>query len=223
MDMKKFKSLIAKKIGSLTVSLVAFCYNISYSDATMKSSVLSHHIQKVTFCGSNMHSKGAYFINIPTTIQCNDKPHQTAADYLAAVLCHNIQTKSSYQKTVQVSLAIAMHQISNLRIFEVINKNVDKEAAIDIAAVLSQNTKLQEIYLNRLNLQSEGAIVISRSLQNTVNLNKFILSNNNINEEAADDIATVLSHSAKLQVLGLGGNNLHQQVPLKLQKVYATL
>ena len=148
MDMKKFKNLMVKKLGNLTVNPITFSYHISYSEATTKSTLLSHHVQKLTLCGSKMHSKGAYFMNIPTTIQCNDKPHHIAADYLAAVVCHNIQTRSSYLRTVQVSFAIAIQQVSNLKIFEVINKNVSKEAAIDIAAILSHSTKLQEIYLD---------------------------------------------------------------------------
>ena len=220
MDMKKFKNLMVKRIGTLTLNPIAFSYHISYSEATTKSTLLSHHIQKLTLCGSKMHSKGAYFMNSPTTIQCNDKPHQIAADYLAAVVCHNIQTRSSYLKTVQVSIAIniAMQQISNLKIFEVINKNVSKEAAIDIAAVLFHSTKLQEIYLNRVNLKLEGAVEISRALQNTVNLKKLSLSNNNISEEAADDIAAVLSQNGNLQALGLGGNNLQSKGAIKIAK-----
>ena len=80
-----------------------------------------------------------------------------------------------------------MQQVSNLRIFEVINKNVDKEAAFDIAAVLSQS--------NRINLKSKDAIEISKALQNTVNLNQFILSND---KEAVDGYSNCFISQCKV-------------------------
>ena len=166
---KELKDLIAKNIHILVVKHIAFSYNISYSEATIKSTILSHHVQKLTLHGSNMYSKGAYLMSIPATIQCNDKPYQVVADYLAAVLCHNIQTSSSYLKTVPASLAIKIinnfQKTSNIKSFVFDNMNIGKEAANDIAAVLVHNTNLQKLHLNKNNLESTGTNIILWALQ----------------------------------------------------------
>ena len=170
----KLRNLLIKRIDMLTINQITFIHNISCSDATMKSTMLSCHIQKVAFCGSNMHSKGAYLMNIPATIRCNDKPHQIAADYLTAILCHNIQARLSYQRIVSPSLAIPMNgnlqHILSLRIFDLASSGIGKEAAIDIAAVLSHNAHLQVLQLANNNLQTAGAITIAKGLKRTMKL-----------------------------------------------------
>ena len=215
--------LITQKIGIKRVDNIAFSCNINCNDASVKSAILSHHVEKVTFCGSNMHSKGAYFMRIPFTIQQeHQQSHQIAADYLAALLCHNIQSSSSYLKVIQSTAAKTVRGILptlvNVKIFNVSNNEISEEAAEDIAAVLSHNTNLQEIYLGGNNLQSTGAIKIFKALQKVSNLTILSIPNNNISEEAADDIATVLSHNTKLQRLELGGNNLQSIGAIKIAK-----
>ena len=65
----KIKALATKRKYSMNVNNVAFSYRISYNEVSIKSTMLSHHVQKVTYCGSNMHSKGAHLMNIPSAIQ----------------------------------------------------------------------------------------------------------------------------------------------------------
>ena len=214
------QTIISQKIGIERVNTIAFSYNISYNEASIKSTALSDHVAKVTFCGSNMHSKGTYLMKIPLTIQQKrEQPHQTAADYLAAVLCNNIQSNSSYLKAIPVPLAITVKtNLPDLKIFNAINNGISEEAADDIAAILYHNTKLQELYVGRNNLQSAGAKKIANSLQDVSNLLTFSIPNNNISEEAADDIAAVLFHNIKLQRLQLGGNNLKSGGIMKIAK-----
>ena len=221
----KFKDLIAKQRREnyfININNVAFSYRISYNEVSIKSTMLSHHVQKVTYCGSNMHSKGAYLMNIPSVIQHNDKPHQIVVDYLAAVMCHNIQTNSSYIKTIPRSLASevnsSLEKISHLKVCRFINNNIGIEAANDIANILFYTNKLNELYLGENNLQSVGAIKIAKALQNTVNLTWLNLFNNNISEEAADDIAAVLSYNVKLQTVELGCNHLQSAGAIKIAR-----
>ena len=220
----KFKAFIAQKRENhfINVNHVTFSYKISYNEASIKSTILSHYVQKITYCGSNMHSKGAYLMSTPSVIQHNNKPQQIVADYLAAVMCHNIQTNSSYIKTIPRSIASTVNgtlkNISDLNSCVVININIGVEAATDIATVLFYINKLEKLHLVGNNLQSAGAIKIARGLQNTVNLTWLNLSSNSIGEEAADDIAAVLSHNLKLQTVGLGGNNLQSPGAIKIAR-----
>ena len=84
---------------------VNFIYRFNYDEIHIKSTTLSEHIKKVIYCGSNMHSKGTYMIDTPSIIQTPDfLPRQIVLDYLTAVICHNIQSKSSYLKTIPTAL-----------------------------------------------------------------------------------------------------------------------
>ena len=204
------------------VSHVVFNYRISYNEANIKSTLLSQHVQKVTFCGSNMHSKGVYLMNIPSAIRHNDKPYQRVADYLAAVLCHNILTNSSYIKALPEAVANAVNsnfkRTLNLKLCDATNNNVGKEAADDIATILCYNTRLEQLNLGGNNLQSAGAIKIAKALQSTMKVTWLNLSSNNITEEAAVDIAAVLSHNTLLQTLDLGRNNLQSAGAIEIAR-----
>ena len=202
--------LITQKIGIERVDTIAFSYNISCDDVKNKSAILSYHVSKVMFCGSNMHSKGIYLMKIPFTIQQQyQQAHNAAADYLAAVVCHNFQSNSSYLKTIPATLAITIrNSLRSLVNLNAINNEISKEGADDIATLLLHNNRLQELYLGGNNLQSRSAIKLVNILCNVSNLTVFSIPNNNIGEEAADDNATSLSHNVKLQKVQLGGNNL---------------
>ena len=217
----KFK---ARQVGfGLRNATVAFSYNIDFYEARIKSTVLSHHIPKVTFVGSLMHSKGAFLMKIPFGIkQHHRKSYIPAADYLAGVLCHNIQSNSSYLKAIPPALAITVRKtipnLVNLKMFNVANNNIGEGLADDIAIILSRNTKLQELYLGGNNLESAGAIKIAKALQNISTLKVFDISNNTVGEEAADDIAAILCHNTGLQKVHLGGNNLQSAGTMKIVK-----
>ena len=221
-DYLRFKARQQVGFGSRNTT-VAFSYNIDYYEARIKSTVLSHHVAKVTLIGSNMHLKGAYLMKIPFAIkQYHQKSYVIAADYLAGVMCHNIQSNLSYLKVIPPALAITVRKIIpnlvNLKIFNVANNNISEEAADDIAAILSHNTKLQELYPGGNNLQSAGAIKTAKSLLNVSSLTVFDISNNNVGEKAADDIAAILSHNTRLQKVCLGGNNLQSAGAMKIVK-----
>ena len=219
----QFIFCLAERIGLNRIGSINFNFNINYIHTRVLSSMLCH-FQKVTFFGSNMHSKGAYLLNIPLAIYYNDdKPYQIVTDYLAAVLCHIIKTKTSYYNTLPQSRTIAVSnilaKISFIKVLNFSNSNIGKEGAVDIAIILTHTSNLQEIYLSKNNLQSAGAITIARALKNIVTLTLFDLSHNNISEEAADDIAVVLSRNTKLQALLLNGNNFQSAGVIKITKI----
>ena len=211
MDISKLRAVIEEKL-IVGIHQVNFIY---YDEIHIKSTTLSEHIKKVIYCGSNMHSKGTYMIDTPSVIQTPDfLPRQIALDYLTAViiLCHNIQSKSSYLKTIPGALcSTVQYSLKNICDIEKVvltDSCINEEAGYDIAIVLSNSDHLRKLYLGGNNLQAAGVINITKGLQNVSNLTLLDLNNNNISEEAASDIAAVLSHNIKLKKLYLYKNNL---------------
>ena len=103
-------SNIANLIEQVSIENISFSYRFGYNELHIKSTTLSHYINKVIFCGYNMHSKGAYMIKTPSTVQYHfSLPHQLANDYLAGVVCHNIQSKTPY--------LAAIHNNHNQKLF----------------------------------------------------------------------------------------------------------
>ena len=155
----RLEVLVTEQTGfGLADTIVTLNFNLNYENACIKSTVLSHHIGKITFCGSDMHSKGVYLMKIPFTIlQEHQQPHHIAADYLTGVLCYNIQSKSSYLKAISASVATTIENylpgLVNLRIFCAKDDIISKEISGDIAHIFSLNTKLQELYVSGNNLQ----------------------------------------------------------------------
>ena len=223
MTIGDFKNVIMEEIGLTRIQEITLSYPFSYHEINVKSTMLSQYVKKVIFYGANMHSKGAYMMNSPSTIWYQDYfHHQMAVDYLAAVMCHNVHSKSSYLQAIPgfcTNVKYTLQKIYNdMETIILSGNNINEEAAGDIAAVLSHNTKLQELYLGGNNLQAAGAIKIVEALQNATNLVELNLNNNKINDEAADDIAAFLSHNTKLQKLYLSGNNFETAGAIKIAK-----
>ena len=218
-----FQKVIMEEIGLERIQEISLSYPFSCHEINIKSTVLSQCIKKIIFYGANMHSKGIYTINTPSEIWNQGVfYHERAIDYLAAVLCHNIQSKSSYLQAIPgfcTNVTNTLQTIFNDMEIIILNGNsISEEAAGDIAAVLSHITKLQVLHLSRNNFKTAGAIKIAKGLQNASNLTILSLNNNNIGEEAAGDIAAVLSHNIKLQELYLSGNNFETTGVIKIAK-----
>ena len=220
---ERLKDLISQQIGFGAIEQIDFTYRFSYDELLTQSTTLHQHIiGKVIFCGSNMHSKGAYMISTPfDTYSENSTPRYQAIDYFTAVICHNIQSKSSYLKAIPQTL----HTIDNLQnIFCGIEKimlngyNINEEIADDLAAILLHTIKLRKLRIAGNNLQAAGAVKIAKGLQNTSNLTVLDLSDNHISEEAANDIAVILSRNTKLQELYLHENDLQLLGTINISK-----
>ena len=212
--------VIKENFNIIKMSNINFSvYSGKYTD--IKLSTLAANIQSVKFCGSNLHSKGAYLLNDASIIDHQTNPLDVVADYIAAV-SHNSQSCTSYLSAVPIKTAVwlkdVFKKVSSLRVFAIVNNNINDGAANDIAAVLLNTTELQVLGLSGNNLKATGAIKIAQALRTCETLTWLDISNNNISDEAADDIAAVLSHNTKLQMLGLGGNNLQTAGAIKIAK-----
>ena len=86
---------------------IAFNYSIVDHHANNEGlSTLLNDIQNVHLCGPYVHSKGAYLLNIASTIDCQyNSPQDLVADYLAAALCYNLQLTAPYLESLPIASA----------------------------------------------------------------------------------------------------------------------
>ena len=188
---------------------IAFSYSIVDRHANNEglSTLLSDN-QNVHLCGPYLHSKGAYLLNIASTIDCQyNSPQELVVDYLAAALSYNLQPTVPYLESLSTASAtVVKDSLQNLTVFDVSGNSIDSHIATEIASILSITSTLEIFCASGNNMQTENAITIAKGLQNCSTLSVFNMSSNNICEIPAHDIGTVLSHNTNLQRLMLNDN-----------------
>ena len=191
---------------------IAFSYSIvGHHVNNEELSTLLSDIQGVHLCGPHLHSKGAYLLNIASTIDGQyNSPQELVADYLAAALSYNLQPTVSYLESLSTASAtVVKDSLQNLIVFDISGNSIDSHIATEIATILSITSTLEIFCASGNNMQTENAIIIAKGLQNCSTLSVFNMSSNNICEIAAHDIGTVLSHNTNLQRSLLNDNKFN--------------
>ena len=190
---------------------LAFSYSIINYHANIENlpNLLSD-IKNIQFCGSYLHSKGAYLLNIASTFDYRyNSPQELVADYLAAVLSHNLQSTTPYLESLPAAYAtVVKNSLQTVSVFDISDNYINNQIyiATEIGMVLSLTTNLQTFNASGNNLPAESIIRIITGLKNISTLEVFNINDNHASEEAADAIATVLSHNTQLQRLHLSNN-----------------
>ena len=222
---KEIKDYVENKVRSKNFK-IAFSYTIiDYHTNTKNLSSLLSDIQNIQVCGSYLHSKGAYLLNVPSTvtIDCQyNSPQELMADYFAAVLCHNIQSTTPYLESLSPACATvvqsSLQNALSMRVFDISDNSINSQIANEIAIVLSlTSSDTLQAFCASNNLLAENSIKIAKALQNCSNLRIFNMSNNNICENAVHDIAKVLFHN-KLHKLYLNNNSFKTAGMIKIAK-----
>ena len=222
---KHINSFVVNKVGSKRFK---FASNYSIIDHVNHSnienlSVLLSGIQHIQLCGSFLHSKGAYLLNIASAIDCHyNSSQELIADYLGAVLCYNAQSATPYLESLPTAYATVVKTSlqsasSSISTFDISHNCINSHIATEIGIILRSTNKLVTLHVSDSLLQ-ESIIKIARALQNISTLKKIHINGNNIGEETAGDIAAILSHNNKLQQLYLHNNNFKTAGIIKIAK-----
>ena len=209
---KHVKAFIESKVGNNRIKL-AFTYNITDHHANIeKLSILLSDTKNIQLCGSYLHSKGAYLLNIASAIDYQyNSSQELIADYLAAVLSHNLQSPTPYLESLSAAYATvvknSLQSALSMSVFDISDNNINSQMATEIGMVLSLTKSLQTFNASGNNLPAEGIIRIVTGLKDISTLTVFNINDNNASREAANDIATVLSRNTQLQRLRLSNNN----------------
>ena len=165
---KHIKKFIEQKVEKRTFQ-IAFNYSfIDYHSNTESLSTLLSNIQHIKLCRSYLLSKGAYSLNIACTINCQyNSPREIIGDYLAAVLCHCAQSKTSYLESLSAANATlvkeSLQSVVSIRKLNISNNYIDNQIATEIAIILSFISNIKEFYASNNNLLQETAIIIIKA------------------------------------------------------------
>ena len=193
------------------------------------ANILQHKTQLQELClsrnclqGNNAVKVLLNTVTLKVLFVCDYNITIEAADYIAAVISHNIHLQefdisgNNIQTVGTVKIVKALKGISTLQRLCFSNNNITDEAADEIAAAVSCNSKLQEIDLKENDFQTNGIV---EPLQNSQTLTRLYISNNNVTDEAANDIAATISCNVWLQEVDVSGNNLNASGAKKLLEV----
>ena len=122
---KHIKNIVEINVGEVKFK-VAFSYSLTEYFSDNNLSCLLSDVKNVHLCGSYLHSKGAYLLNIASTIDCQyNSPQELIADYLAVVLSYTAHSTMPYleshsaahatknKNSLQNALCFSIFDISN--------------------------------------------------------------------------------------------------------------
>ena len=220
---KRLKRSITEKLKGHRVGHIYFSYNIYDHHDVETLSYIVENFKRIKFCGLNMHSKGAYLLDIASKANvCIENKSIWLIDYLAAVLQSNsrVNTQSGYlsmltEKTKE-EIKENLRNISTIKVLDLQRINLSDSIADDLELILSYN-QLEELYLGENNLHDKGMCKIAEALQSNSVLKVFdISSNNNISDEAINNVAAALANKTKLEKLYINGNELKADDMIKI-------
>ena len=139
--------------------------------------------------------------------------NNTAVNKIANVLVRSTQLQELYLsdnvlKAKDVfEISLGLQNTSTLKVFDISNNDISKEAVDDIVYVLSRQVQLEKLIVGGNNFQ-DGLIVMLNELKCYPTLQVLDISDNRADFTTTGRIAVILCLQTNLQKLYFGGNNL---------------
>ena len=145
------------------------------------------------------------------------------SDELALAIAANEQLEEVrlYNNNLDSSAIVIFHALSTISALKLINmenNQITKEAGEALASVVLHNMGLQELYLASNNL-GEGLLDVARALQHITSLKMLSLSNNNISNEVSRELALAIKSNKHLEKLWFHNCSLKSSVIVILQSL----
>ena len=150
-------------------------------------------------------------------LQINDNQiTERAADAIAHAISRNCGLQqlclgSNKICTGAMKIAIALTNVSSLKLLDLSDNEIPAVAASTIASVIMRNSSLEDLRLRNNKLTTSGIITIAQALSNISTLKILDVYNNQITEDAAEALSLVLLCNTGIEQLYLGDNNLQHQ------------
>ena len=117
-----------------------------------------------------------------------------------------------------IDILQSLSTISTLKLLNINDNQINKEAGEALVSVISHNAGLEELYLSGNNL-GEGLLNVMKALQHVKSLRILSLGNNNISKEVSNELASTITASKHLEEVGLFISNLNTSTDIILQSL----
>ena len=194
------------------------------------ASIILHNtgLEELHFSNSNLgegmlevakslqHITGLRLLNL-----CNNNISESFSGELALAIKVNehleqLQLWSSNLKSSTVVILESLNTISTLKVLNISDIQITKEASEALATAILHNKGLEELHLSNSNLV-EGALQVVNALQQITSLKVLDLDNCNLPKEICEELAHVIDCNKSLEQLLLPNNNLCSSTVLILQ------
>ncbi|XP_065917950.1 protein NLRC5-like [Dysidea avara] len=205
-----------KDTSSLTKLNISY-NNITDDAAEMILNLASCRLQDLQVTGNSFDTAGAlkiarlaYLSNLKLRVFniTNNKVSNAVAEYMAAVLCGDLEQKlilddacTDSQVASAIKIASTLQNVSNLTTFAISHQDFKHGLAHKIAAFLSSSTQLKVVHLEKNNVQCENIVVILKALAKISSLKVLHIVVANFSIEVSTHIAAILTNNTQLEEL----------------------
>ena len=152
---------------------------------------------------------------------CNNNISESFSGELALAIKVNerleqLQLYNNNLKSSAVVILKSLNTISTLKVLDISDNQITKEAREALTTAILHNKGLEELYLSNSNL-GEGALQVVNALQQITSLKVLDLGNCNLPKEICGELAHVIDCNKYLEQLLLPDNNLCSSTVLILQ------
>ena len=152
----------------------------------------------------------------------NNVTKEVSCDLAHVIKSNMYLEKLSLRKSNLKSLVIPILQslitISTLKILNINDNQISKEAGEALASVILHNTGLKELHLSGNNL-GKGMLIVAKALEHISSLRSLDVGNNNISKEVANKLALAISANENLEEVRLYDSKLSSSATVILQSL----
>ena len=177
------------------------------------------HLEKLWLYNNNLRCSAIAILRSLSTISTltllainNAQITDEATEALASVVTHNtglevLHLSNNNLGEGMLVVTKALQQITSLKLIDLGNTNISKEASDEIPLVVKSNKYLEKLWLYNNDLKC-SAIAILQSLSTISTLTLLAINNAQITNEASEALASAVTHNTGLEVVLLNNNNL---------------
>ena len=205
--------------------------NRSEELAPALTSIISHNkcMESLLLSGNNLNDDG--IIKIAQSLCKHNKLKminlrsnnitEKAAEALASIISSNTGLIKLYLGNNKIQLGVitistALTNISSLKVLDLENNNIPKEAADELSAAIRVNNSLEKLWLDGNHLGSSTVMIVNALKQVTTLKELSLNDNQNRGEELAPALTSIISHNKSIEILLLNDNYLNDDGVIKI-------
>ena len=146
---------------------------------------------------------------------------EEAAKALTSIIVSNRELEELYLGNNQLhlgitKLAVALKNISSLKVLDLANNNITELAADELSAAIRANNSLEKLCLNGNHLGSSTVMIVNALIEISTLKELDLNDNKNKSGELAPTISSIITKNRSIEVLALRDNSLNDVGVIKI-------